>query len=163
MNKKLTAAVLALSMVFSAAVFSGCSLFGDDEEDTVESENLKRQMNIEDNDFENPTYQYEEDGAEPMTVPHDENDYIGLWTATSNRSEYLWGNVDLKINEDGTWKGNITEETFTGKWVYTKKDVIIKDKEGFIYWRLFFADDGNLMFENMEEPGDPLVLERKGK
>lgn len=160
MNKKLTAAVLALSVVFSAAVFSGCSLFGDDEEDTVESENLKRQMNIEDNDFENPKYDVEDDGAEPVYVKHDKEDFVGNWVATSNRAEYSWGNVNLKIMEGGKWKGNITEEDMHGKWTPYGKGVLLKDSDELINWTLYFTAEGTLVFEDNEDPGDAIVLEK---
>lgn len=160
MNKRITALLLALIMVLSAGVMSSC--FKDEEEDTVESEMLKREMNIEENDFEDPAFENEEDGAEIVTVPHDEKDYIGIWQAPSERAKYLWGNINLKINEDGTWKGNITEENFRGKWKYDGSGIIIKSNDAVINWRLFYAQDGTLMCQDNEEEDDPIVLKPGG-
>ena len=159
MNKRITALLLAAVMAFSMGVMSSCS---SEEEDTVESEMLKRQMNIDDNDFEDPAFSNEEDGAEPITMPHDEKDFVGIWQAPSERAKYMWGNINLKINEDGTWKGNITEENFHGKWKYDGSGIIIKSSDTIINWRLFYASDGTLMCEEVEEPGDAVVLKPGG-
>ena len=159
MNKRIAALFLAVFMTFSLGVMSAC---GGEEEDTVESEMLKREMQIEDNDFEDPAYSNEEDGAEVVEMPHAEEDFIGIWQAPSDRAAYLWGNVNLKINEDGTWKGNITEEPFHGKWKYDGSGIVIKSSDTLIDWRLYYAADGSLVFENNEERGDPLVLKPGG-
>ena len=156
MNKRITAFLLMLTLLLSTGVLSACRTV----QNTVESERLKQEMDIEDNDFENPAYSNEEDGAEVVTKAHDKEDFIGTWEATSKRAAYLYGNINLKINEDGTWKGNITEENFHGNWRYDGSGIIIKDSEAIINWRLFYATDGTLMVENNEEPGDPLVLEK---
>ena len=158
MNKRITALLLMLTLLASIAVLSACSK----DEDTVESEMLKREMNIEDNDFEDPAFFNEEDGAEVVTKPHEEKDFIGIWQAPSERAAYLYGNINLKINEDGTWKGNITEENFHGKWRYDGSGINLRDSDGFINWKLFYASDGTLMVDDNDEPGDPLVL-KKGK
>ena len=158
MNKRITAFLLVLTLLASIAVLSACSK----DEDTVESEMLKREMNIENNDFEDPAFYNEEDGAEVVTKPHEEEDFIGIWQAPSERAAYLYGNINLKINEDGTWKGNITEENFQGRWKYDGSGIILRDSEGIINWRLFYAADGTLMVDDNNEPGDPLVL-KKGK
>ena len=159
MNKRITALLLATVMIFSMGIMSSCS---SEEEDTVESEMLKRQMNIEENDFEDPSLSNEEDGAEIVTMPHDEKDYVGVWQAPSERAKYLWGNINLKINEDGTWKGNITEENFRGRWKYDGSGVVIKSNDAVIYWKLFYAQDGTLMCQDMEEEDDPIVLKPGG-
>ena len=159
MNKRITALLLAAVMAFSMGIMSSCS---SEEEDTVESEMLKREMNIEENDFEDPAYSNEEDGAEVVTMPHDEKDFVGMWQAPSERAKYLWGNINLKINEDGTWKGNITEENFRGRWQYDGSGIVIKSNDTLIYWKLFFAQDGTLMCQDMDNEDDPVVLKPGG-
>ena len=160
MNKRITALLLVLVMTLSMGTLSACK--GSEEEDTVESEMLKRQMNIEENDFEDPAYANEEDGAEVVTMPHDEKDFVGMWQAPSERAKYLWGNINLKINEDGTWKGNITEENFRGRWKYDGSGIIIKSNDTLINWKLFYAQDGTLMCQDLDNEDDPVVLKPGG-
>lgn len=68
-----------LTLLLSTGVLSACRTV----QNTVESERLKQEMDIEDNDFENPAYSNEEDGAEVVTKAHDKEDFIGAWEATS--------------------------------------------------------------------------------
>ena len=105
-----------MAFIMTASVGFTTSCKKDEEESTVESEMLKREMQIEDNDFEDPAFENEADGAEVVTMPHDEKDFIGAWQAPSEQAKYLWGNINLRIKEDGTWTGNITEESFHGRW-----------------------------------------------
>lgn len=85
------------------------------------------------------------------------DDFIGSWEATSGQSAYFYGNVDLTINPDGTWTGNITEEPLKGKW---------KEQGGGIYLtseifncNLTFTADGTLiMQEDYEDTDDEAVL-----
>lgn len=147
-------------MALSSLALASCDLFGaGDDADTSEGTSVSKQ---EKDDSDDPAYDNEMDGAELVTVPHDEEDYYGKWKATSQQSEYLFGNVDLKINEDGSWSGNITEENFKGKWRYVKSGLQIKDSEGLINWELFFVADGNLMFKDLDDPDlTPLVLKKQ--
>lgn len=162
MNRRLLAIMLALVMVMSLVIMTGCKKEEEGDGDTVQSEMLKREMQIEDNDFEDPAFVNEDDGAEVTVKAHDEKDFIGIWQAPSSRAQYLYGNINLRINDDGTWKGNITEEDFRGEWTYDGEAINIKDTEGLIDWKLFYADDGTLMVDDNEEPGDPLVLKPGG-
>lgn len=153
MKNKIVSVVLVVSVVFSASALVSCS-----KEESYEAENLKRQMKIENNDLENPAYENEEDGVVLSPKKHNEEDFVGNWKAPSDRAEYLYGNVNLRINEDGTWSGNITEESFQGRWKYNGTGITIRDSEGIINWELFYDADGTLMFKDRDEPEDPLVL-----
>ena len=158
MKRKWTALFIAMVFVLVSGTLSGCSK----EEITPESEQLNREMGYETSDFDDPAYQWEEDGAELISVPHKKEDFIGNWKATSNQAEYLWGNVDLKIREGGKWSGNITEEDLHGKWFSDGTGIILKDSEKIINWRLYFTPDNILVFEEIEEPGDATVLKPVG-
>lgn len=156
MKRRLLSAALILSLAASGAVFTACSR---EEEDTPESIGLEKQLDVEDNDFDDPSYDNEADGADIMKAPHEKEDFYGNWAAPSDRAEYLFGNVNLKIKEDGTWKGNVSDIKVSGRWRHDGTGIIIKDKEGYINWRLFYEADGTLMFEDIEQPDDsPLVL-----
>ena len=156
MNRRITAAFLAFIMTASVGFMTSCKK--DEEESTVESEMLKREMYIEDNDFEDLAYDNEADGAELVTMPHDEKDYIGTWQAPSEQAKYLWGNINLRIKEDGTWTGNITEESFHGRWKYDGSGIIIKSSDTLIYWKLFYVQDGTLMCQDQENDDEAVVL-----
>ena len=161
MKNRLFALLLVLAMSLSLAAMTGCSK--DSPEEAYEDEYFESQMDPDyenNNDFDQPKYDSEGDGAEVVKVEHDVVDFIGLWDATSHRSTYMYGNVALNINADGTWKGNITDEDFKGKWTYNDGEVVIKDSEGIIDFTLFYNSDGYLMFKNNEVPEDAFVLEK---
>ena len=160
-NKKtrlLQLMVLMLSVSIGAAFFTACSK--EDESDSAETEVIKNELNIEGDYFEDEDYMNEDDGAELITTPHDESDYVGKWVAPSERAEYLYGNVNLKLNDDHSWSGNITEENFKGRWAYDGKQVVIKSSDRIIHWNLFYVADGNLMCDDLDDPGKPLVLKK---
>lgn len=162
MKKRITALFLIFALVLSVMAMTACSKDSSDDEE-YEDAFLESQMDPDyenDNDFDQPKYDSEGDGAEVVKVNHDVQDFIGLWDATSHRSAYMYGNVALNIKEDGTWKGNITEEDFHGKWKYENGEVVIKDSEGIIDFTLFYNSDGYMMFKNNEEPEDAFVLEK---
>ena len=58
----------------------------------------------------------EEEDAKVVLVEKDPSEFYGSWTATSDKAIYLYGNLDITVNSDGTWSGNITEENLGGKW-----------------------------------------------
>ena len=71
----------------------------------------------------------------------------------------MFGNVDLVINEDGTWTGNIVEEDFSGTWEYVDSSLNITSSDNLIKWNLFYVEDGSLMFKDLDDPDlAPLVL-----
>ena len=161
MKKRITAMLLIFALILSVMAMTACKKDSSDE--TTGDAFLESQMDPdyeEESDFDQPKYDSEGDGAEVVKEDHDVLDFIGLWDATSHRSAYIYGNVSLNIREDGTWKGNITEEDFHGKWTYDNGEIVIKDSEGIIDFTLFYNSDGYLMFKNNEEPEDAFVLEK---
>ena len=156
MMKKILAYFLVILIGISSLSLISCSR--DEEESTPEADGLKRQMKREENDFDDSAYDNEEDGVDLNPIQHKEEDFIGTWNAPSDRAQYLYGNVNLKIKDDGTWSGKITDEKFSGKWKYNGTGITIKDNEGIINWQLFYNADGTLMFKDMDEPEDAIVL-----
>ena len=171
MKRRITALMLILMMIFSAAALASCGNSdgnSDEAPDTdtgneYEDDYLDSLMELEEgpSDFDQPKYESEEDGAEVVKAEHPAEDFYGMWEATSKRSAYIYGNVDVNIKKDGTWKGNITEEDFHGTWAYENGSVVIKDTEHVIDFTLFYNDDGYLMFCNNEIPEDAFVLEKR--
>ena len=144
-------------MILSFTMMTACS---DVEETSGGTGTLDNELETGKSDFDDPAYLNEDDGAEPLTVTHEEADFYGNWEGTSERVAYLFGNVNLSIREDGTWKGNVTETDLKGKWKYDGKQIIIKDTEGLVYWRLYYTSDGNLLFEDLEDQGYSFVLKK---
>ena len=154
--KKTVPFIIILCMLVQIACFTACSK--DEEASDPVSDSLKREMKIDDNDFEDPAFDNEIEGAEITTIPRKEDAFIGTWEAPSDKAAYLYGNVNLKINDDHTWSGNITNESFQGKWMAYQSGIVIKDNEGFINWRLYYTSDGTLMFSEVKDPEIALVL-----
>lgn len=161
--------MLILMTTISSVALAACSKSGGDSDADVdpgeyEDEYLDSIMTPEDDgpsDFDQPKYDYEDDGEDLVKEEHPVEDYYGIWEATSQRSAYMYGNVDINIKEDGTWKGNITEENFHGTWIYKNGSVVIKDTEEIIDFTLFYNDRGYMMFCNNEIPEDSFVLEKQ--
>lgn len=158
MNKKLLSIFLILMLAASAFALTACG--GNDDEGAGGGGSYSTEDTGA--DYDDPALANEEDGAEPVSMPHDEKDFVGKWSATSEHAQFLFGNVDLKINEDGSWTGNITEEDFHGKWKYDGTGIIIKSSDKLINYSLFFVTDGSLMFNDNDDPDmTPLVLKKQ--
>ena len=151
----LLVAILAASSMMLVSCWKDNS-----DSDRPESTGLKQQMRQSGNDFEDPSLDNEIEGAEITPIAHDEKDFVGSWYAPSDKAEYLYGNVNLKINEDHTWSGSITDEKFQGKWAQGGNGIIIHDGENLIKWQLFFESDGTLMFNELSDPEICLVLKK---
>lgn len=63
------------------------------------------------------------DGATIERKAVDVSQFYGTWTGTSEKAAQLYGNVDIRVNSDGTWEGNITEESISGKWVQANEGI----------------------------------------
>ncbi len=154
--KKRIIAIMCMLMI--ACTFTGC-FGGSDSGDVVTGQ--KPPQKSED-DFEDPAYLNEQDGAEIISVARPEDEFVGKWAALSEYAEHLYGNVNLVINSDHTWSGVITDDKYTGKWFVETPGINIKDDEGYINWKLFFVSDGNLVFQSSKDPDITIVLKRTG-
>ena len=82
--------------------------------------------------------------------------FYGDWQTTSDHAEYLFGNIYLTINEDGTWSGTIAETPLDGKW--KAKGLGLYCKCDLIDFTLTFTDSGALLYQ--EEGKGVAVLTR---
>ena len=167
MRKKIISVLLIALLLLSSMVFAACKKSADEEAtDTVDIDELMEQE-AEADDFvpddpDDPAYDNEADGAEIVKVGHKQEDFYGSWSAKSQQAHHLFGNADFTINEDGSWTGNIVEEDFQGKWIYEDESVIIMSDDGLINYRLFYVQDGSMMFEDLDDTDlTPLVLKKQ--
>ena len=72
-----------------------------------------------------------------------QEDFYGKWHATSGQSVYMYGNVDLSINEGGQWKGSVTEESLSGTWEYSSGSLLLSSE--LFNAKLSFTKDGKLI------------------
>lgn len=167
MRKKMISILMIALLLLSSMVFAACRKEVDEDKTaSVDIDELADDIESEDDyvdpNPDDPAYDNELDGAEPVMTVHEEKDFYGKWSATSERAHYVFGNVDLVINDDGTWSGNIVEEDFSGTWEYEDSGLFIKSSDGLIDWNLFFVEDGSLMFKDLEDPDlAPLVLKAR--
>lgn len=152
-------------MTAMMCVLPACSFFGLDDGEgsssgsSADKQELEAELESElgeTSDIENPTYKNEQDGAVVKEKKSDEKDFYGNWEAASDRAEYLYGNLNISIRPDHTWKANITDEDFNGTWDYNGTGITISSE--IINADLFYADDGALMFKDHDYPLDMLVL-----
>lgn len=120
--------VLFISIVISVFMLSACSLFGNnasepvtDQDPASSSSGVGNEIDPNAEIIEQPEgngiiFREEDDGKVVKKVKSAPEKYFGDWKATSDKSIYLYGNVDIRVNSDGTWSGNITDEKLTGTW-----------------------------------------------
>ena len=107
------------------------------------------------------TYEEEMDGADIQYTKEDTSEFVGEWVADSDMANQLYGNVDIKINDDHTWSGNITDDEYSGEWTESENGIEIK--VGFHDFGLAFSDSGNLVMTRYIPDGEDVytVLVRK--
>ena len=101
----------------------------------------------------------DENEDEPLQIVKKEpKAFYGTWEAPSDKATGLYGNIDITIKEDGTWKGSITEEPLSGKWVEQGDHLhMINDLFSF---DLAFSNTGNLVFIDREADNTVIVLKK---
>ena len=96
------------------------------EDSEITMDDVEEMLESEDEDYDNGiVFDEEADGAEIVKKKADVKDFVGSWEVTSGQAKYQYGNVDLTINADGTWTGNITDEDFEGKWTESDEGIIL--------------------------------------
>ena len=97
-------------------------------------------------------YPEEVEGATVTLVKTDPENFVGSWKGTSYNAVQLYGNVDITVNSDHTWFGNISDEELNGKWS-ERGDCIHLNSELFDF-DLAFDDQGSLVMIERADDGD---------
>ena len=116
------------------------------EDSEVTMDDIEKMAESEDENYDNGiVFDEEMDGAEITTQKKSVEDFVGSWEVTSGQAKYQYGNVDLTINADGTWSGNITDEDFKGKWKESDEGITLTCDV--FEFRLAFTDKGVLVMQ----------------
>ncbi len=159
MNKKHLSILISILLTLSLVFMTACA--HDDYAGQDEEGGQQTSEETADNESTDPAYDYEIEDAEIVSRAAEEKEFYGSWTATSEKAEYLYGNIDLTIKDSKTWKGKVTNISVKGTWEPYEDGIRIKDQEGLIDWKLYYTDDDVLLVEDCEDPGNPIVLTKK--
>lgn len=145
--------MLCIMLVVSMSLFlAGCGNKDVPAEEPAEDESeitmddIESMEGNEEEDYDNGIYFEEEmDGAEVVTQKKDAGEFVGSWTATSGQALYQYGNVDITVEADGKWSGNISDEALEGTWkesgdgIYLTSDIF--------ECQLAFSESGALIMQ----------------
>lgn len=106
------------------------------------------------------SFEQEDEGAEIVLVETDPSKFFGSWTATSDKAIYLYGNIDITVNENGTWTGDITGEKLGGKWEQVG-DRLHMDDDLFSFDLAFESSGELLLIETGDDYTFNTVMTRK--
>lgn len=115
-----------------------------------------------DEDYNGISYKEEGDNYTVKKVKASPEMFIGTWRSTSDRAIYYYGDVELTIKDNGTWKGIITEEDVKGTWTFSGNTMHMNDVVVDFDFDLAFNNTGKLlMIERLEDGELHTVLTRK--
>ncbi len=127
-----------------------------EDEIAYDEEDFENEEVIDMDEFDNGIqYDEELEGAEiDFKDSANESDFYGSWAADSGHSKFMYGDLDLTIEEGGKWKGVIVDEEMEGTWTFDGQSV--KLSSDFFNASLIFAEDGKLiMQEDRDGSGNP--------
>lgn len=150
-SAKFIALLIALLMVLS---FSACSNNSSSESQDSGSDVQQQEQQDE------GVYIEEDEEADVIKVDSDLSQFYGTWTALSEKAQYMYGNVDITVNEDNTWSANITGEKLKGKWS-DEGDHIHMANELFSFDIALTANGNVVMIEAMDDGDLVTVLTHK--
>ena len=137
-----------------AVLSCSCNLFGEDEDTSAAGGGTVITDDSDDEeDDEGIYFAEEEDYGEVEKGSSEPEDFVGTWVSTSDRAEHYYGNIELKIAKNGSWKGDITGEKLKGTWKYDKGVVHMDDTVLDFDFDLTFNKDGTLIMSEAVDEG----------
>lgn len=106
---------------------------------------------IDMDEFDNGiSYEEELEGAEiTFKDSASEEDFYGTWIADSGHALFLYGDLELTIEEGGNWHGVVVDEEEQGTWTFDGKSVKLTSE--YFEATLIFAEDGKLIMQEDRE------------
>lgn len=139
--KILLIAVLSLTVMFA---FTACGSDKVEDEDQSQVNQLQTYTNAE--------------GKTQEELNKAQDNFYGTWSGDgSGHVEELYGNLEITILEDGTFKGNVTGEDFGGTWEKVEDGIEIDSI--YITGKMYFGEKCNLVI--YEDEATPVVLTKK--
>ncbi|MDD4199951.1 MAG: hypothetical protein PHS19_01030 [Eubacteriales bacterium] len=117
--------IMLLSMI---VLFSACGFNDKDQQNNASDTSASEKEQIYTN----------ADGKTQEELNAEDDNFYGSWTATSGSAQNLYGNLDMTINENGTFDGNVTGEDFSGTW--KKIDEGISFESVYINGEMYFGE-----------------------
>lgn len=155
-EKKQWIAVIVILIAIAVVGFFAArtiSLRSNDDSDDYEMQDGSDMEDFDDEDYDNGiVFEEESEDAVLNFKPSKREDFYGSWEATSGQAMYLYGNADITIKENGTWKGNLADEDVSGTWEFD--GTAVKLSSDLYNASLSFTEDGKLiMQEDRAEDG----------
>lgn len=148
--KKLLALLMIVTL--SICLFPACS----NTEEDVDANDVTVEEEME--DAEIAQFEDEDESIELKTKTVDDSFFYGTWEAETDRASYMYGNVTITINEDGTWDGNITEEEVTGTWEHKGEGIRLTSE--LIPFNMVYSSNNNVILQETDD-AVRVVLTRK--
>ena len=163
MKRKYISLLLVLMMVFT--LFAACSKKDESAKPSGDVYESAEGLVDENGDLVEQSgngieFKEEDDDAHLAFVGKDVEDYVGSWTATSDKAIYLYGNLDVTVNADGTWTGNVTGENIGGKWEQVG-DRLHMDNELFSFDMAYESSGKMILIETGDEANFNTVMTKK--
>lgn len=163
MKRKYISLLLIFMMMFT--LFAACSKKDESPEPSGETYESAEGLVDENGDIVEPetsgiSFEQEEDDAKIVLVEKDPSEFFGSWTATSDKASYLYDNIDITVNPDGTWSGDITGEKLKGKWKQVG-DHLHMDNELFSFDLAYESSGKLLLIETGDDANFNTVLTKK--
>lgn len=149
MKKNISTRIIALLIALGMA----CSLTACSRD--VSSESQDNDPGVQQEELDEGGYIEEDEEAEINKVKTDLSVFYGTWTALSEKAQYMYGNVDLIVNEDKTWSADITGEKLKGTW--TDEGDYIHMANKLFSFDLALTEGGNIVMIEKLSDGEDLV------
>ncbi len=128
--------------------------------EATEESNVKAEQVDDLDQYSDITYEDEDEESTLNKVKKDIKKFYGTWVAKSGKAEYLYGSVEITVNEDGTWSGIITDEQLGGK--YEEDGDTLHMNDDLFSFDLAFSSSGSLvMIEDNDGELIKTVLTKK--
>lgn len=159
MNKNIKLLIIILILLLAAGGAAAFLLHDrnaaqDDEiiyDEESDDDGLDDEEIIDMEEFDNGIeYDEELEGADiAFSDSASEEDFYGTWSADSGHSAFLYGELELTIEEGGKWHGIVVDEEEEGIWTFDGKTMLLTSE--FFEAMLTFSEDGKLIMQEDRE------------
>ena len=139
----------------NAPVLSADNPEREEEEIIGEDLDLENDPDLQERDTSGILYDQELDGAQIVKVKTPSDKFVGKWTANSDKAAFLYDNIDLVVNSNGSWAANITDEKLGGSWKEAEDYIHLDDTSELDFdFDLAFDNTGALLLIEHSQDGD---------